>query len=165
MRKYIVLLIFAAAAGAGAFLFLRGDSDEARVKKVIRRLCDMTTKREGENPAAGALLISRTDEIFAPEVHIEAARGGFDGSYTPGRLTSELARCRAVFRRVTVRAQDEEISFPEKDKAFAVFSGTLSGDTKTGTSVSEVRDVECRLVRLDGKWKISGMVVHEVLER
>ena len=165
MKKFVVLLIFSAAAGLGAFLFLRGDSDEARVKKVIGRFCSMATKREGENPAAGALLISRTDEIFAPEVRIQAARGGFDGSYTPGRLTSELARCRAVFRRVAVRAQDEEISFPEKDKAFVVFSGTLSGDTKTGTSVSEVRDVECSLVRLEGKWKISQLIVHEVLER
>ena len=51
------------------------------------------------------------------------------------------------------------------DKAFVVFSGTLSGDTKTGTAVSEVRDVECSLVRLEGKWKISQLIVHEVLER
>ena len=165
MKKCIAILTLAIAAGGGAFLFLRGDSDEAQVKKVLRRFCGMATKHEGENPAAGALLISRTDEIFAPEVHIQAAGGGFDGSYTPGRLTSELARCRAIFRRVTVRTQDEEISFPEKDKAFAVFSGALSGDTKTGTSVSEVRDVECHLVRREGKWKISRMVVHEVLER
>ena len=165
MKKYIAVFLLAIAAGAGAFLFLRGESDEVRVKKVLRRFCDMATKHEGENPAAGALLISRTDEIFAPEVRIQAVRGGFDGSYTPGRLTSELARCRAIFRRVTVRTQDEEISFPGTDKAFAVFSGVLSGDTKTGTAVSEVRDVECHFVRHEGKWKISRMVVHEVLER
>ena len=165
MKKISILLLAVIAVGIAAFFLVRRDSDEVRVKKVIDRLCVMGTKREGENPAAAALMINKTDEIFSSEVRISGASGLFDGVKTPTGITADLARYRAVFRRVTVRAQDPEISFPEKDRAFVVFSGTLSGDTKTGSSVSEVRDVECTLLRIDGLWKIGALTVREVLER
>ena len=165
MKRIFLLLLAVIAVGTAVFFFMRSDSDEVRVKKVLDRLCAMGTKREGENPDAAALLINKTDEIFSAEVRISGAGGLFDGVKTPTGITSDLARYRGVFRRVTVRAQDVEISFPEKDRAFVVFSGTLSGDAKTGTSVSEVRDVECTLLRIDGLWKIGALTIREVLER
>ena len=165
MKKILLLLSAAVAVGIAVFFFWRSDSDEVRVKKVLDRLCVMGTRREGENPAAAALMINKTDEIFTPEVRISGAGGLFDGVKTPSAITADLARYRAVFRRVTVRAQDAEISFPEKDRAFVVFSGTLSGDTKMGNSVSEVRDVECTFLRIEGLWKSTALTVREVLER
>ena len=165
MKKILLLLLTVIAAGIAVFFLLRSDSDEVKVKKVLDRLCVMGTRREGENPAAAALMINKTDEIFSSEVRISGAGGLFDGVKTPSGIMADLARYRAVFRRVTVRAQDAEVSFPEKDRAAVVFSGTLSGDTKTGTTVSEARDVECTLLRIDGLWKISELTVREVLER
>ena len=89
----------------------------------------------------------------------------FDGVYNPTKMTAELARYRAIFKEVEVNTQDMEISFPEPDKAEAVFTGVLNGSSKTGTSVSEARDVNCTLIRTPEGWKITALVIREIMQR
>ena len=166
MKKFLlpVLIFLLASAGVIAFFCLR-DSEEAKVRRVLYSFCRMASKKRGENAAAAALMISRTDRIFAAEFDVNIGQGMFNGKLNPTRMTSELARYRAIFEQVEVKAQDIEISFPQPDQAAVVFSGTLRGTTKKGKSISEARDVECTLIRQPRGWLISELVIREVLER
>lgn len=166
MKKYLFpLLILVLALLAGLFVFLTRDSEEVKVKKVLGSLCRMASKSEGDNAAASALMISRTDRIFAGSFEINISNGMFNGVFNPTKMTSELARYRAVFAHVKVRTQDEEISFPSPDKAVVLFSGILDGTTKNGKSLSEARDVECYLSKTEKGWLITKMVIREILEK
>ena len=165
MTKYIILLIVLLLGVGGVCFFLSADSDEAQVKRVFKTLCRMATKRAGDNPAAAGLMISKTDKIFAGEFTVKIGKGMFDGIYNPTKMTSELARYRAVFQEVEVDTQDMEIAFPAQDKAEAVFTGVLNGRTKTGSSVSEARDVSCSLVRTPEGWRIDQLVIKEIMQR
>ena len=71
MKKYILLLIFTVLSAAGVWYFCTSDSDEAKVKRVLKTLCRMATKRSGDNPAAAGLMISKTDKIFAGEFTVK----------------------------------------------------------------------------------------------
>ena len=123
MKKYILLLIVVISCVAGVWFFCSSDSDEAQVKRVLKTLCRMATKRAGENPAAAGLMISKTDKIFAGEFSVKIGNGMFDGIYNPTKMTAELARYRAVFTEVEADTQDMEITFPAQDKAETVFTG------------------------------------------
>ena len=166
MKKFLlpVLILLLISAVGVAFFCFRG-SEEAKIRGVLQTLCRMASKSRGENAAAAALMISRTDRIFTGEFDINVGHGLFSGKLNPTQMTSELARYRAVFEQVEVKAQDIEISFPQPDQAAVVFSGTLRGTTKKGNSVSEARDVECTLNRMPQGWMISKLIIREVLER
>ena len=166
MKKYWIIpaaVIFLAAAGS--FFFLSGRSEEARIKKVLQTLCQMATKRPGDNAAAAALKISRTDRIFAGTFTISISNGMFNGQYNPTQMTSELARYRNVFNEVEVEAQDIEISFPQENHAQALFTGVLNGSTRNGKSLSEARDVECSFIKTDKDWFITRIVIREIMEK
>ena len=165
MKKYILLLIFAVLSAAGVWYFCTSDSDEAKVKRVLKTLCRMATKRSGDNPAAAGLMISKTDKIFAGEFTVKIGNGMFDGVYNPTKMTSELARYRAAFSEVDVDAQDMEISFPAPNKAEIVFTGVLNGRSKTGTPVSEAREVICTLYLTQEGWRIKQIVIKEIMQR
>ena len=51
------------------------------------------------------------------------------------------------------------------ERATAVFTGFLEGDTTDGKGISEVRDLFCSLKLLDGSWKVERITVREVLEK
>ena len=166
MKKILLpaLIFLLLIAGIVCFFTLR-DSEEAKVKKVLQTLCRMASKNRGENAAAAALMISRTDRIFAGEFDIDIGQGMFNGKLNPTKMTSELARYRAIFEQVAVKAQDIEISFPDPAQAAVIFSGTLQGTTKNGKSISEARDVECLLIKQPNGWLISRLIIRDVLER
>lgn len=165
MKKYILLFSVVLLGAVCAWFFFSGDSDEAQIKRVLNTLCRMATKRAGDNPAAAGLFISKTDKIFAGEFTVKIGNGMFDGVYNPTKMTAELARYRAVFKEVEVDTQDMEISFPDPDKAEAVFTGVLNGNTKAGSSVSEARDVNCSLVCTPEGWRITALVIRDIMQK
>ena len=165
MKKSILSVIILLLLAGAVFCLFRPESEADKVKKVLRTLCRMATKTPGENAAAAALMISKTDKIFADNFHISISNGMFNGSFNPTKMTSELARYRAVFKNVKVEAQDMEVSFPAPNQAQLVFSGILNGDTKTGHTISEARDVICLLEKAPKGWLIKKMEIREIMEK
>ena len=165
MKKKIIVLLLLILAGGGAFFLFRPENEAAKVKKVLQTLCRMATKRTGDNPAASALMISKTDKIFAGEFSVKIGNGMFDGIYNPTKMTADLARYRAVFTEVEVDAQDMEITFPAQDTAEAVCTGVLKGRTRTGSGVSEAREVICTLLRTQDGWRINKLEIKEIMQR
>ena len=164
MKKYILPVIILLVAVAGYFLFSSGGEEE-KIRETLKILCRMGSKSKRDNPAASALLISKTDRIFTEKFSVNINKGMFDGEYTPTAMTQDLARYRAIFSNVKVDFQDLEIFFPEKHSATVLFTGVINGNTKQGKSISEARDVECRMEKKDKDWKISRLIIREVLER
>ena len=58
-----------------------------------------------------------------------------------------------------------EVSFPAPNQAQLVFSGILNGDTKTGHTISEARDVICLLEKAPKGWLIKKMEIREIMEK
>lgn len=166
MKKYILpLLIAVAGIILGGYFLLMQESDPVKVRKTIKSFCRMGSKSESDGAAGAMVLISRTREIFADEFSVQIREAGLNGKFNPTKMTSELARCRAIFSSVKLDAEDMEISFPEPGRALVFFTGVLDGKTKSGRRISEARDVECRLVLTEGKWKIVHFQLQEILAR
>ena len=103
--------------------------------------------------------------MFAPVCRFDFKYEMFTGNLTPREITSNLARYRVFFRRSNVSMRDLHLLDITGDHAVAVFTGMLNGVTADGKKVEEVRDFFCKLVKIEGRWRIDELSVHEVLEK
>ena len=72
---------------------------------------------------------------------------------------------RPVFSRAHLDMDDLTVTISPEDTANAVFSCRLSGKLHGQDYIEEVRDIDCRLKKNDGVWRIEKLDITEVLER
>lgn len=163
---WIVAAVILLVAG-GYIYYLRNMTDEAKIRDVLETLCDIGTK-SGEGAAATALKLKSLEKIFAPEVDINLDDRIFAGKVKQTELTGDVVRFRAIFDRVKIGMRDLEIKVEGPEQAEAVFTGSLDGVGKSGGgvgTVSEVRDIFCKLEKIDGDWKINSLSVQNILQK
>lgn len=162
-----MLLSAVLIAGAAWWYFTRS-GEEAKIRGTLERMCRIVAKTPGENAAAGALKISRTDEVFAEPARLRFGHEMFDREFTPRELTALLARARQMLKSMKLELEDVKI-VRHDGRAEISFSATFTGSAadRAGGDIHEVRDL-IGLLRRDpdsGRWLIEELKVHEVLER
>lgn len=162
--KYLIFFIVFLLLGGVSLWYITRDSEEAKVKRKLHELADFGNKAEGEKEIFGALKVNGTDKVFAPQFELSLKYDMFSGTYTPREMTANLARFRMLFKQVKVRLTDTVITL-NGDKADATFTGLLDGVTTDGKAVNEVRELNCALTKIDGKWLVSKLVVRDILEK
>ena len=105
------------------------------------------------------------EKVFAPECRIDFHHELFGGIYKVEEIASSLARARAMFRTCTVDFRDLSITIDPPDRATAYLTGTLDARLNDGKTVNEVRDLECKLKKIDNHWLITDIAVRDVLEK
>lgn len=160
--KYLTFFIAFLLLGGVSLWYITRDSEEAKVKRKLHELADFGIKAEGEKEIYGALKINGTDKVFAPQLELVLNPDMFNGTYTPREMIANLARFRMLFKQVKVRVTDIVITV-NGDKADAAFTGLLDGVTVDGKAVNEVRELNCALTKIDGKWLINKLVVRDIL--
>ena len=168
MKNKLLLLILTAVALAGAALWVTFSlrSEEAKVKRIVAELVKLGERPASPGAAELAVKIASIDDIFADQVEISFGRRfGLSGVYTPRSIEPLLVQYRKVFIHAAMAADDLTVTIESEDTANAVFSCRLTGKLHRGDYIEEVRDVECRLKKLAGVWKIDRLNINEVLER
>ncbi len=168
MKNKLLLLILTAVALAGAALWVTFalQSEEAKVKAVLEELIRLGERPENPGAAELAVKIASIDDIFADRVVIEfGRRGRISGTYSPRSIEPLLVQYRKVFARAELAMDDFTVTVSPEDTANAVFSCRLTGKLHRGDYIEEVRDVDCRLKKADGVWRIEKLDINEVLER
>ncbi len=160
--KYLAFFVAFFLLGGVSLWYITRDSEEAKIKRKLHELADFGIKAEGEKEIYGALKINGTDKVFAPQLELVLNPDMFNGTYTPREMTANLARFRMLFKQVKVRVTDTVVTI-SGDKADAAFTGLLDGVTVDGKAVNEVRELNCALTKIDGKWLINKLVVRDIL--
>lgn len=161
---YLILIPILALGGLSLWYLLR-DSDEVQIRKTLRSLCDLASKRENEKNAIAMLKLNSTDKVFAPKCRIDFRHEMFAGTYTPAELTSLLARSRGILKNCEIGIRDLSITVEPPDKASAVFTGLLNATMNDGSRVDEVRELFCTFVKIEDHWLIDSMSVRDILEK
>ena len=164
-KWFFLVLIPILAFGGLSLWYLNRDSDEAQIRKTLRTLCDIASKRDNEKNAMGMLKASGTDKVFAPECKIDFRHEMFVGTYTPAELTSLLARSKGVLRSCEVSIRDLAVTVESPEKASAVFTGLLDARMNDGKTVNEVRELYCTFRKIEDRWLIDSMSVRDILEK
>jgi len=88
-----------------------------------------------------------------------------DGRYTREEVTAYAVRARSQFSRLNLEFYDLNISFPEEGSAKVTLTGKLTGELQDKENVNEIRELECVLKKIEGKWLFSEFEVVEVLKK
>ncbi len=161
-RNGLILLI--AAAGA-VFLFFYLQSDERKVKKRFSTLSKLVSKERGESVVILATRARGIGQLFSDPCAVEASDHLRSGRYTPEQITSHAASARALFKKLSLKFYDLNVTFPADGRATIRLTGMLSGLTKQEETFEETHEMEVELVKVEGKWLFSKFRAVQVLER
>ena len=166
-NKLLIFITFAAliAAGGAFWAFRLSRSEEHKVKQVINQLVDLGKRPENPGPAELAIKITAIDNIFAEQVILDFGRRWNSGVFSNRSIEPLLVQYRKAFIHAELKMDDLTINIPDQETANALFSCRLTGKLHRGDYIEEVRDVECRLKKIEGSWRIDKLEVNEVLER
>ena len=165
-KKFWVVLLCFAAAGAGVWYYCASQTPEAKMRRAIEILADCASKSPGDGTTSGVVKLHGAMELFTDPSRLEIYPGMISGDISVGELQSHLARYRSSFDHVTVTAEVVSVRATAEDRGEMEFTGTLRGVLKSGQRVSEDRELYCEFRRDEkGKWRIARMQVRDILER
>lgn len=165
-RKLVWFALLAVLGLGGVSLWYLGrDSDEAQVRSTLRELCRIASRQENEKVGSGLLKMRAVESVFAAQCRMDFRHEMFGGTYTTEEIAATLMRSRALFRTCTVDFRDLLVTIDPPDRATAYFTGTLEGRLNNGKTVNEVRDLECKLKKIEDRWKITDIAVRDILEK
>jgi hypothetical protein len=166
MKKLLFILIIAALAAVSGALWMIFffKSEEHKVKLVLDKLVYLAERPASPGAAELAVKLGSIDDIFAGEVSLDFGRRVLSGTYSSRSIEPLLVQYRKVFARAAVEMDDLTVTVAG-DTAEAVFSCRLTGKLHRGDLIEEVRDVGCRLKKIEDKWRIVKLEINEVLER
>jgi len=162
--KLLVFLVIVVAVAALAYLYLF-PGDKAKIRKQFDSLSSLVSKEKGESAFAMAYKVNAMANLFADSCSFEFSQHYMTGEYTPEQITSNAAKGRGQFSKISLDFYDVA---PDIKNDVAVvettvrFHGEIKDSVKT---VEETREVQCKLKKIEGKWKFTGFKVVEVLKK
>lgn len=159
MNRRVVIVIASVGLALLAWaLFFRG-SDEDAVRATLKRAADAVKVVNGENPVMRATRVrSELVELLAPDVAVNIpeltdvtkGRDPLIGVAIGAAQLWTSAEISVAFSRVQV----------DGDSAFADVTATLSAVGHGGGSERDVRKCSFRLLKRDGRFRISEVTVY-----
>ena len=158
-------IIFILTAVGASLLFLYFQSDERKVSKRFSTLAELVSKEGGESVVVLATRARGIGKLFHDPCTVEASDQLHAGSYTPEKITSRVASARTLFKTLSLKFYDLNITFPTDGLARVRLTGMLSGQTKQEELFEETHEMEVDLTKVEGEWFFSRLQAVQVLER
>lgn len=140
-------------------------SEEKRVKKRFHLLSEWVSKSPEENSFTMLQKIKDIGTLFIEPCELKASHETFSGRYTQQEISAYAGSARSHFFELHLKLYDLHVTFPEKEVAEVTLTARLIGKSKTGEQVEEIRELDCLLKKMDGKWLFSQIEVVDVLKR
>ena len=166
-KKIIILtflLIFVAAAFFVYQYFVK-PTPEQQIRNRLSNFLTKATKNSGDKLSTGLLKSQALKGFFVPKCSFQIGVSSFSGKYTPEQIYANSMRYRALFKRVKFMADDVEVTFISPTRARVDFTGTLSGETQSGKSINNYRNLSCIVDYIDDKWLISEVKIREIIKK
>ena len=163
LRNLICTITAAVLAAAGIWWFFFHNRDERLIRALVSELESTCAKSPGRSNAMALLDAATPERIFAPEVKIASDQPGIDRTFRIKELGQWLLAAKKNCSSLELSLFPETISV-DGDTAVLHGEANVKGSAGKGT-FNEVRSVELRFSRIDGKWKISGINASRIIKR
>jgi hypothetical protein len=162
--KIIIAVILLALFAVFAVLYLF-PSDRSKIRKQFETLSILVSKEKGESAFTMAYKVNALASLFADSCSFEFSQNYMAGEYTPEQITSHAAKGRSRFSKISLDFYD---IVPDIRNDVAVVETTVRffGELKDSAKVAEeTREIQCKLKKIEGKWKFTSFKVVEVLKK
>jgi hypothetical protein len=140
-------------------------SEEKRVKKRFHLLSEWVSKSPEEGSLTMLQKMKDIGTLFVEPCELKSPNESLSGSYTRQEISAYAGSARSYFSQLNLKLYDLHVVFPEKEVAQVNLTARLIGRSKTGEGVDEIRELDCLLKKVDGKWFFSQIEVIEVLKK
>jgi hypothetical protein len=140
-------------------------SEEKRVKKQLRLLSEWVSKTPGENAFTLLQKMKDIGTLFSEPCELKAPDESISGGYTRQEISAFAGSARSHLSRLDLTFHDLHIIFPEREIAKVNLTARLIGRSTTGEQMDEIRELECFLKKMDGKWLFNQIEVVQVLKK
>lgn len=149
----------------GAFiLFLVTHSEEDNIRNQFKRLCEIGTRKSGENPLILASRVSQIKELFDRQCHIDFPSHSISKKFSHQELVSLALN--VLYWYDTLESSFYDLSIHISNSiAQVVLTAKLTGKLRSGENVKDIQEVKCILLKIDGEWLFSEIYEVDVLER
>ena len=162
--KVITIAVILTVAAYLSVLYLF-PGDKAKIKKQFDSLSSLVSKEKGESAFTMAYKVNALANLFADSCSFEFSKNYMTGDYTPEQITSHAVKGRSQFSKISLDFYD---IVPDIQNDVAVVETTVRfhGEIKDSAKVAEeTREIQCRLKKIEGKWKFTSFKVVEVLKK
>jgi len=162
--KSLTILLLVLIIGICSFLYFF-PSEEKKIKKQFSLLSRWASKDREENILNLVQRGKSIGTLFDENCGLKVLPYAIDGKYSREEVTAYAGRARSQFSRLNLEFYDLNISFPEEGLAKVTLTGKLTGELQNKENVNEIRELECVLKKIEGKWLFSEFEVVEVLKK
>jgi hypothetical protein len=161
--KQIVIGVLVVAAFAALVIWLMPDEKKA-IRKQFARLSELAGKKGDESLFVTAAQARALAELLTDPCELKGNMHSLGGTYSRQEAATAVAAIRTQFNTMALDLVDLTIELPEKNKAKVTLTAKLNA-SGSGERVSEVRELDCTLLKQDGKWLFNACQVVEVFQK
>jgi hypothetical protein len=161
--KQIVIVVLVVAAISALVVWLIPNEKKAILKQCAR-LSELARKNGNESLFVTASQGKSIAQLMTDPCELKGNLHSLGGTYSRQEAATAAAAIRTQFDTMALDLVDITIELPEKDKATVSLTAKLTA-TGSGESVSEVRELKCTLLKIDGKWLFNTCEAVEVFKK
>ena len=139
-------------------------SDRVQIRRRFNRLAVLAGRGPSDSMIAMAARSEQLSSLFADRTTLAVPITGLTGEYSRREIVQSAIRVKSLAESIQLDFHDLRIRDISGDNAYCTVTGRLRA-VISGERINEVRELDCHLVREDGRWVFKSFSVAEVLQR
>ena len=165
VKKIVVLVIVVAVIVVGYFIF-RSPNEEQLIIDRLNLLSNSVSKKSGEGAISMALKHQTISGLIDDQCTVFIKEAMLAGDFTPEEFAAQMTRSRTMFKSLDGQVDCCEVQLDaDQVNATISFAIRINAELKSGRKIDEVRDLQAKVRKADGKWLFSGFEIRQVLEK
>lgn len=153
---FLLFLLLICAAGAAVWYFFIRETEDMKVRRVLDQAVAAAEKKNEKEVLAEASDYRGLEKLFEEKVAVGGKNRYVNGELDRGELIRMFIAARKYMVSFHPAYYDLEISFPEKGRASASFTGYASGKSRIGGAFREAYECSAEFRKgEDGRYRVS----------
>ena len=165
--KYMAIATIVIILGAvAAWWFFPRENDETQIRTLLNDITANISKKPTDGTSGNILKSNALPRYFVDPCEVSVGVSMISGTFSEHHIVNNSMRIRTMFKTISAQIDNISIYFDaEREFADVEFGAIFNGIANSGERVHGVRDLRCRVVKDDGKWKIQTVNIRQVLEK
>jgi len=165
--RYLIIIFLILLLGIFLFKYIKSGEGK-KVKKAFKLLSNYVEKKPDEDLFSSMNRIKNISRLFLEPCVFKIEEDPlycFSGHFTRDEIGGYALRGRSYFLELSLEFDDFKIEFPDRETAHVLLRGRLTGKSKIGENIEEVRQLLCILKKVENNWLFQHFEVNEILKK
>jgi hypothetical protein len=159
-----LLLLLALLAGWLIWNTYFNKTDKHMIQEQLYKFRTNASKYSGEGMTQSLLKCKSLENIFDKTCYVNINLDMFTGSFSPEEISSKAMFLRNQLSSAVIGFHNVKLEI-DGEKADAILTASFDGESRDGKRFTEYRELIFSLKKIDGKWLIYKIDIHQIMEK